>query len=44
MKDKEFLLVIGTVWIAPHSNSLYSAIVGCILFVLAFLMANGENT
>jgi hypothetical protein len=34
MTDTQFAVIVGTIWIAPHSNKWYAVVVGC-GFVLA---------
>lgn len=35
MTDTQFLVVIGTIWIAPHVNKYYAQITGSIIICLA---------
>ena len=35
MTDTQFLVVIGTIWIAPHVNKYYAQITGSIIICIA---------
>ena len=35
MTDTQLLLLLGTIWIAPYMNEVYSKIVGCIFILVA---------
>jgi hypothetical protein len=35
MTDTQLLLLLGTIWIAPFMNEVYSKIMGCIFILVA---------
>jgi hypothetical protein len=38
MTDAHFVILIGTVWIAPHANGVYSKIAGGCLVLLGMAL------
>jgi len=35
MTDTQFLLLLGTIWVAPHCNKIYNIVVGCAFITVA---------
>jgi len=35
MTDSQFLVVLGTIWVAPHANKWYGQTIGCIILIVA---------
>jgi hypothetical protein len=36
MTEQQYLILLGTVWIAPHLNNMYALILGGLLIFYAF--------
>lgn len=41
MTDTQLLLLMGTIWVAPHSNKAYNLVVGCSFIAVASLKGLG---
>jgi hypothetical protein len=39
MTDTQMLVLIGTIWVAPHSNVWYALFVGSIISIIAICKA-----
>lgn len=35
MTDTQLLLLLGTIWIAPYMNEVYSKVMGCMFILVA---------
>jgi hypothetical protein len=35
MTDTQLLLLLGTIWIAPYMNEVFSKLMGCMFIILA---------
>jgi len=35
MTDTQLLLLLGTIWVAPHCNKIYNLVVGCAFIAVA---------
>ena len=43
MSSKEFFLVLGSVWLAPHTHELINLFFAMALFALSFLTKNNKE-
>ena len=41
MTDTQLLLLLGTVWVAPHCNKAYNLTIGCIFILVAICKGLG---
>jgi hypothetical protein len=35
MTEAQFLVILGTVWVAPHLHKWYGQTIGCIILIVA---------